>query len=209
MTEPDTYLTIRVFSQGLYKEKGSSFIALAFPVQSVAEIKKILEATKKEHHAARHHCYAYMLGQNREKWRSGDDGEPPGTAGMPILGQIRARGLTNILIVVVRYFGGRLLGTGGLVHAYRSAAADAIKNCEIVKITLHDLFMLEFQYPGMNSVMKIVRDHGLDIAGQEFGETCRLTVGIEKSSAERILSLFSRIEGLKHTFLYSSPEQPA
>lgn len=206
MAGSDTYLTIRNFAQGSYKEKGSTFISLAYPVRTVDEIKSILGETRKDHHSARHHCFAYILGQNREIWRSGDDGEPSGTAGKPILGQIRAHGLTNVLIVVVRYFGGRLLGTGGLINAYRSAAADAIKNCEIVKIRLHDFFMVEFQYHGMSSVMKIVRDHDLDITGQEFGETCRITIKVEKSSAQSILSLLSRIGGLKYTFLYSSQE---
>ena len=137
MAGSDTYLTIKNFAQGIYKEKGSTFISLAYPVRTVDEIKSILGETKKDHHSARHHCFAYILGQNREIWRSGDDGEPSGTAGKPILTQIRSHGLTNVLIIVVRYFGGRLLGTGGLINAYRSAAADAIKNFEIVKIRLH------------------------------------------------------------------------
>lgn len=203
MAETDTYLTIKTFSQGVYKEKGSTFIALAHPVKSAADIKNILEETRKEHHGARHHCYAYVLGQKRDTWRTNDDGEPSGTAGKPILGQINSNGLTNVLVVVVRYFGGRLLGTGGLINAYRSAAADALKNGEITEMKVHDFFMLEFGYPLLKDVMKIIKDHDLLTTDQSFGEMCRITVRIEHSTGDWIYSLFARIEGLKSTFLYT------
>ena len=203
MAETDTYLTIKAFSQGVYKEKGSTFIAIAHPVRSVADIKAILEEARKEHHGARHHCYAYMLGQKRDTWRTNDDGEPSGTAGKPILGQINSNGLTNVLVIVVRYFGGRLLGTGGLINAYRSAAADALKNCEIAEMKVHDHFRLEFQYPVMKDVMKIVKDHDLLTTDQNFDEVCRITVRIASSATDRLLNLFSRVEGLKTTFLHT------
>ena len=183
MAETDTYLTIKAFSQGVYKEKGSTFIAIAHPVRSVADIKAILEETRKEHHGARHHC--------------------SGTAGKPILGQINSNGLTNVLVIVVRYFGGRLLGTGGLINAYRSAAADALKNCEIAEMKVHDHFRLEFQYPVMKDVMKIVKDHDLLTTDQNFDEVCRITVRIASSATDRLLNLFSRVEGLKTTFLHT------
>jgi uncharacterized YigZ family protein len=203
MAGTDTYLTIKAFSRGLYKEKGSIFIALAHPVRSASDIKTILKETRKEYHSARHHCYAYMLGQKRDTWRTNDDGEPSGTAGKPILGQINSHGLTNVLIVVVRYFGGRLLGTGGLINAYRSAADDALKNGEITEMKVHDFFRLEFGYPVMKDVMKIIKEHDLLTTDQNFGEKCRITVSLSSSASERIHSLFSRIEGLKSTFLYS------
>ena len=203
MAETDTYLTIKAFSQGVYKEKGSTFIAIAHPVRSVADIKAILEEARKEHHGARHHCYAYMLGQKRDTWRTNDDGEPSGTAGKPILGQINSNGLTNVLVIVVRYFGGRLLGTGGLINAYRSAAADALKNCEIAEMKVHDHFRLEFQYHVMKDVMKIVKDHDLLTTDQNFDEVCRITVRIASSATDRLLNLFSRVEGLKTTFLHT------
>ena len=125
--ESDTYLTIKAFSQGMYKEKGSRFIALAYPVSTQEAIKNILDSVRKEHHSARHHCFAWVLGKKRETFRINDDGEPSGSAGRPIMGQINSSELTNILIVVVRYFGGKLLGVSGLINAYRSAAESAIK----------------------------------------------------------------------------------
>jgi len=202
MAETDTYLTIKAFSRGVYKEKGSNFIALAYPVRSVAEIKAIIDEIRKEYHGARHHSYAYMLGQKRDNWRTYDDGEPSGTAGKPILGQINTRGLTNVLIVVVRYFGGRLLGPGGLINAYRSAADEALKNSEITEMKIHNFFRLEFDYPLMKVVMKVVKDHNLLTTDQSFEKTCRITIGLAESMTERILELLSRIEGLKTTFLY-------
>ena len=139
--ESDTYLTIKAFSQGLYKEKGSRFIAIAYPVSTQEEIKSILENIRKEHHSARHHCFAWMLGQNRDTFRVNDDGEPSGSAGKPILGQINSFSLTNILIVVVRYFGGKLLGVSGLINAYRSAAESALINAEIIEMYHSGLLM--------------------------------------------------------------------
>ncbi len=132
MPETDSYKTIRSVSAGLYKEKGSRFVSAAFPVSDEQEIKKIIECIRKEHHEARHHCYAYLLGSGQSIWRANDDGEPSGTAGRPILGQIKSFGLTNILIVVSRYFGGTLLGVSGLINAYKSAAASALSNAEII-----------------------------------------------------------------------------
>ena len=132
--EPDSYRTIKTLSQGLYKDKGSKFMAFAYPVSEQESIKPIIDDIKKTYHDARHHCYAYMIGYQRQIWRANDDGEPSGTAGKPILGQINSAELTNILIVVIRYFGGILLGTSGLINAYKCAAADAISNAEIVEI---------------------------------------------------------------------------
>ena len=132
MALPDTYKTIKSVSHGLFKDKGSKFISIAFPVRNEDEIKKFLDETRKEHHDARHHCYAYALGKDGSAWRSNDDGEPSGTGGKPILGQIRSFGVTNVLIIVPRYFGGTLLGTSGLINAYKTAAESALSNAEII-----------------------------------------------------------------------------
>ena len=196
--ESDTYLTIKAFSQGLYKEKGSRFIALAYPVQTQEEIKSILENIRKEHHAARHHCFAWMLGQSRQTYRFSDDGEPSGSAGKPILGQINAFELTNILIVVVRYFGGKLLGISGLINAYRSATESAIKNSEITELFIRDYFELIFPYSSVNDVMKIIKDEEINQSDQKFELECRLTIYFRTSAREKIINALTRIEGLRY-----------
>jgi uncharacterized YigZ family protein len=147
--ESDTYLTISNVAEGLFKDKGSRFISFAFPVSSEKEIKPHLEKIKNEYHDARHHCFAYMLGKDRTTFRSFDDGEPSGTAGKPILGQIQSKGLTNILIVVIRYFGGTLLGTSGLINAYRTSAADAINHSQIITKTIKCSCLVHFDYSKM------------------------------------------------------------
>lgn len=197
--ESDTYLTIKAFSQGLFKEKGSRFIALAFPVSSQEEIKSILDNIRKEHHAAKHHCFAWVLGQSRQTYRVSDDGEPSGSAGKPILGQINVFDLTNILIVVVRYFGGKLLGVRGLINAYRSAAESAIKNSEITERFTMDYFELIFPYSSVNDVMKIIKDEEINQSHQKFELTCSLTISFRNSARERVINSLSRIEGLKYS----------
>jgi uncharacterized YigZ family protein len=196
--EPDTYLTIKSFSQGLYKEKGSRFIALAYPVTTQEEIKSILENTRKEHHSARHHCFAWMLGQSRQRFRVNDDGEPSGSAGKPILGQINSFQVTNILIVVVRYFGGKLLGVSGLINAYRSAAESALKNSEITELYIQDFYEVIFPYSAINDVMKIIKDDEVGQSQQKFELECRMIINFRSSARERILNALSRIDGLKY-----------
>ena len=196
--EPDTYLTIKSFSQGLYKEKGSRFIALAYPVTTQEEIKSILENTRKEHHSARHHCFAWMLGQSRQRFRVNDDGEPSGSAGKPILGQINSFQVTNILIVVVRYFGGKLLGVSGLINAYRSAAESALKNSEIIELYIQDFYEVIFPYSAINDVMKIIKDDEVGQSQQKFELECRMIINFRSSARERILNALSRIDGLKY-----------
>jgi uncharacterized YigZ family protein len=197
--ESDTYLTIKAFSQGLYKEKGSRFIALAYPVTTQEEIKIILDNIRKEHHSARHHCFAWMLGQDRQTFRANDDGEPSGSAGKPILGQINLFELTNILIVVVRYFGGKLLGVSGLINAYRSAAESAINESEIIEQYIQDYFELVFPYSSINDVMKVIKDEVISQSKQKFEIECRLTINFRSSARDRILNNLSRINGLKFT----------
>jgi uncharacterized YigZ family protein len=196
--ESDTYLTIKDFSQGLIKERGNRFIALAYPVTSHEEIKSILQNIRKEHHAARHHCFAWILGQNRKEYRLSDDGEPSGTAGRPILGQINAFELTNILVVVVRYFGGKLLGTSGLINAYRSAAKAAIDKSDITVVYIMDYFELIFAYSSVNEVMKIIKDNEINQSDQKFELECQVTINFKTSDREKILNALSRIEGLRY-----------
>jgi uncharacterized YigZ family protein len=197
--ESDTYLTIKAFSRGFYKEKGSRFVALAYPVATQEEIRYILERIRKEHYAARHHCFAWMLGHSRLTYRVNDDGEPSGSAGKPILGQINAFQLTNILIVVVRYFGGKLLGVGGLINAYRSAAESALKNSEITELFVQDYYELNFPYASINDVMKVIKDEEAGQTQQKFELECSMTINFRTSARERILKSLSRIDGLKYS----------
>jgi uncharacterized YigZ family protein len=201
MIESDIYKTIKAPSEGLYKEKGSRFLSFAYPVSETDEIKAIIEKIRKEHHDARHHCYAYMLGHERNSWRVNDDGEPSGTAGKPILGQINSFGLTNILIVVSRYFGGTLLGVSGLINAYKSSAADAINNADIIERTLQEYYEILYPYIVMNDVMKLLKEEDIGQSGQLFDMECRITLNFRASSAERILKRLSRIDGLKYNYL--------
>src|SRR5450759_2377186 len=194
--ESDTYKTIKSASQGIYKEKGSRFLAFAFPVSDQEEIKPIIDKIRKEHHEARHHCYAYMIGHDRTIWRVNDDGEPSGTGGRPILGQINSHGLTNLIIVVSRYFGGTLLGVSGLINAYRSAAASALQNTYQVERTLQEYYEISYPYISMNDVMKILKDESIDQSRQSFALECRILINFRVSAKEKILHRLSRIDGL-------------
>lgn len=181
----DTYHTIKAPSQGLYKEKGSKFIAFAFPVRTLEEIKTQLEQLRKDYFDARHHCYAYILGANKDAWRANDDGEPSGTGGRPIYGQLLSADLTDTLVVVVRYFGGILLGASGLANAYKTAARDAIANAEIIEKTIDIRYRLHFEYVAMNDVMRIIKDFGLTPMHQDFNLDCRLEVSVRQSQSVR------------------------
>jgi len=199
--ESDIYYTIKNSSQGIYKEKGSRFLAFAFPIKSSDEVKPIIERIRKEHHEARHHCYAYMTGKERLNYRSNDDGEPSGTAGRPILGQINSAGLTDLLIVVSRYFGGTLLGVSGLINAYRSAAADAISNAEIIECTLKEYYEIVYPYISMNDVMRILKEEGVEQSDQAFDLECKVCINFRVSSKERILKRIERVDGLSFRYL--------
>jgi uncharacterized YigZ family protein len=198
--ESDNYKTIKSFSEGTYKEKGSRFLASAFPVVNQDDIKPIIDRLHKEYHDARHHCYAYMIGKDRIVWRTNDDGEPSGTAGRPILGQINSFGLTNILIVVSRYFGGTLLGVSGLINAYKTAAAEAIRNAEIVERTLYEYYDIDFPYMSMNDVMKILKEEDAGQSGQSFELDCSIIINVRVSARERLIRRLSRVEGLKYRY---------
>ena len=186
MKIPDTYLTIESKGEGLYKEKGSKFIALAYPVTTEDEIKIILADLRKEYHDARHYCWAYQLGIDKKKFRVNDDGEPTNSAGQPILGQIKSNNLTNIAVIVIRYFGGKLLGVGGLINAYRTAAADALSDTKIIKKTVNDLYELTFDYTLLNVVMRLIEEEKLTIVEQTFKADCKLRIGIRLSKSEAI-----------------------
>lgn len=203
MLYSDTYKTIRAESGGLYREKGSRFISVALPVRNETMIKSFTEKIRKEHYEAHHHCFAWVLGINGDKWRINDDGEPSGTAGRPILGQIKSHDLTNILIVVSRYFGGKLLGVSGLINAYRMAAASALANAEIIDHVVLDTFEIFFPYISMNDVMKIIKEEDIYQSGHIFDLECRITIQFRASSREKILERFSRIKGLGYKFIDS------
>jgi len=197
----DTYKTILMPSEGLFKDKGSKFIAYAYPVTSEDQIKDIVLAIKKEHYSARHHCYAWRLGHEKLLFRANDDGEPSSTAGKPILGQIQSFDLTNILIVVVRYFGGTLLGVSGLINAYRNAALDAINQAEVVEKLVEKQLMIEFDYGVMNDVMKLFKDEKLPQVDPQFDLRCQISTHIRLSELGRIEEGLNKIEGLKITEL--------
>jgi len=200
-TPADTYLTIKEPSTGLFKDKGSKFLSFAYPVVEDTEIKGIVDKLKKQYFDARHHCYAYRLGSDKLIFRANDDNEPSGTAGKPILGQIVASNLTNILVVVVRYFGGTLLGTSGLINAYRNASAEAISNALIIEKDVFAIYQLTFNYQQMNYVMKIVKDYDLSSFDQNFEITCSLKVNIRLSMVETLLQKFSPLHEIEATFL--------
>jgi uncharacterized YigZ family protein len=197
----DTYKTISSSSQGIYKEKGSKFIAFAFPVTSEESVKVQLATLRKEYHDARHHCYAYCLGYDKSAWRVNDDGEPSGSAGKPIFGQIQSKDLTNVLIVVIRYFGGIKLGIPGLINAYRTAAREALAESLIVTRTIEENYEVSFEYPLMNEVMKILKEEHADISGQESENTCKIRFSIRRSSGVKITSRLQKIQSLKMNFL--------
>lgn len=195
----DTYLTIARISEGLYKEKMSRFISVAVPVSSVEEVKDYLEKYQKEYYDARHVCWAYMLGHLRTDFRSNDNGEPSGTAGKPILGQINSFGLTNILVVVIRYFGGIKLGTGGLIVAYREAAAEAIRNNETIECLVEEDIDIGFEYPFLNDVMRIVKEEEVTVISQCFDLDCEMTLRIRCSGMERLRNRLVKVDSLRFT----------
>ena len=187
----DSYQEVVASSEGLFKDKGSKFIAYAFHVKDEDEVKSRIAEIKKKEYAARHYCYAYILNPDKSAQRDSDDGEPSNTSGKPILGQILSNNLTNTLIIVVRYFGGVKLGVGGLINAYRNAAAAALENIVIEQRFVKEVFSVYFQYPEMNNVMRIVKDLNLNVIEQNFELECQLTFSIRKSQSEKMQSIFA------------------
>ncbi|MFH1119773.1 MAG: YigZ family protein [Bacteroidota bacterium] len=199
----DTYRTITTRSTGLYKEKGSKFIGIALPVSDESEVKFSLDQIRKDYYDARHHCFAYVLGFDKSSFRMNDDGEPSGTAGRPIHGQIQSNDLTNVLIVVVRYFGGIKLGVSGLINAYKSASMDALAQAEIVEKTVNEIYELRFNYDSMNDIMKIVKDDGLQLLSTQFDMECNLIYKIRKREADRVNEKFRKTYGSKLIYIKS------
>lgn len=189
----DEYRTIAEISEGYYTEKRSKFLAFAHHVQTTDEVKEIVAQYRKKYYDARHVCYAYMLGAERTEFRANDDGEPSSTAGKPILGQINSNELTDILIVVVRYYGGVNLGTSGLIVAYREAAAEAIAHASIETRQVEELVRYSFAYPQMNDVMRIVKDMSPRIISQTYDNTCEIVLSIRKSEAEQLRNRLSKL----------------
>lgn len=193
----DTYKTVVGPAEGYINEKKSKFISFIYPVQDADGVKAIVDELRDKYHDARHVCWAYMLGWEREEFRSNDDGEPSGTAGRPILGQINSTELTDVLIAVVRYFGGTLLGTGGLIKAYKEAAADVIANAEVVERTVDDFINIHFEYPLLNEVMRVLKQFDSVQWTQDFTETCRMRLQIRRSLAPRLEERLAAIHGVE------------
>ncbi len=200
----DTYKTIIKKSEGLYKDKGSKFIALAFPVKEEDQIRSLLEGVKQEYHDARHHCYAWVLGYAHDQYKYNDDGEPSGTAGKPIWGQLRSYELCNALIVVVRYFGGTKLGVRGLIDAYRGAAQDAIQNNKIVTKTIRNYYSISFDYPSMNDVMRIMKEFDLPQLEHDFGMSCRIVFSVRMQETEKIVNQLKLLRKTTLEYLHTA-----
>ncbi|MBO7548276.1 MAG: YigZ family protein [Bacteroidales bacterium] len=184
----DTYRSIAARSEGLYKDNGSRFLAFACPVETEEEVKEIVDALRKEYHDARHHCFAYRLGLDGARWRANDDGEPSGSAGRPILGQIDSAGLSDVLVVVVRYFGGVKLGIPGLIRAYKTATQEALAAAQAVEKTAARRFRITFGYLSMNAVMRVLKDLDIPQSGQSFGNECSMDVRVRLSQYEDFLA---------------------
>lgn len=192
----DVYKTILSSSEGLYKEKGSRFIAFAYPVSSEEQIRDIISGLKEKYYGARHHCYAWRLGADKKQFRANDDGEPSSTAGKPILGQILSNDLTNILIVVVRYFGGIKLGVSGLTNAYREAATDALANASVIEKTVDEKLRIRFSYLVLNDVMKIIKEESPEVLERRFELECEMLISIRKKNMSLLHARLEKVDSL-------------
>ncbi|SFC08082.1 uncharacterized protein, YigZ family [Parapedobacter composti] len=199
----DTYKTIDTPAEGLFKDKGSKFIAYAYPLKDEGGVKEQVASLKSLHPKARHHCWAYRLTPDRSVFRINDDGEPAGTAGRPILNVLLSYDVTNILVVVVRYFGGTLLGVPGLINAYKTAAQEALEAATIVTATVGDVYRLTIDYERLNDVMRIVKEEGLTVVKQDFDNRCLLELEIRQQSVQRVLGKLANVQGLTHRYLYT------
>ena len=193
----DTYKTIKSPGEGLYKEKGSRFIAYAYPVATTDEIKTLVDAKKKEYHDARHVCYAYRINPAKIEFRGVDDGEPSGTAGRPMLGCLQSQELVNVLLIVVRYFGGIKLGTSGLINAYKVASEDALLHCEVEERTIDAIFNIQFDYLYLNDVMRISKDMKPIVLNQEFDLDCKMTLQIRMQQADALRERLEKVQTMK------------
>jgi len=199
----DTYRTIEKPVEGLFRDKGSKFLAFAFPVKSEGELKGNITLLKLEHPKANHHCWAMRLTPDRSIFRINDDGEPSGTAGRPILNMLLSRDLTNLAVVVVRYFGGTLLGVPGLINAYKLATEEALKQAVIIEKTVNDVYIIEFDYLQMNDIMRLIKEDSLDIIEQLFDNNCSITVSIRKMNVNQTLAKLGKLTGVIAKYQYS------
>lgn len=199
----DTYRTIAKPGEGIFRDRGSKFIGYAYPILSENDMKDILSNLKAEHPKANHHCWAMRLGIDRSVFRLNDDGEPSGTAGRPILNTLLSHNLTNLLVVVVRYFGGTLLGVPGLINAYKSSTEEALKQTEIIEKTVNDIYTISFDYLQMNDVMRIIKDGDLAILSQQFDNSCSIQVSIRKMQVNSILAKLDKLIGTAVKYNYS------
>jgi len=197
----DQYITIESISEGSFRDRGSRFLAKAIPVTTEQQVKQELDALRKQYFDATHHCYAYVLGADKSAYRMNDDGEPSGTAGRPIHGQIQSADLTNILVVVIRYYGGTKLGVSGLINAYKTAAKEAILNATVKNCIVKEVYRVEYEYPHMNEVMKILKEDSADVLFSDFGMKCVIDFAIRRMESERVCTRFSRLSSLKISYL--------
>lgn len=199
----DKYKTIAAPAEGMFKDKGSKFIAYAYPLHDENEVKELVVALKSSHPKARHYCWAYRLTPDRSVFRIHDDGEPSGTAGRPILNTLLSHDVTNILVVVVRYFGGTLLGVPGLIHAYKAATQEALKEAEVVELTVNDIYAVSFAYEQMNDVMRIVKEEDLKVLKQDFDNRCTLVLEMRQTQVNHVLGQLAKIDGITTTYRYT------
>jgi uncharacterized YigZ family protein len=197
----DTYQTILKTSEGIFRDKGSKFIAYAYPIKSETEVRDIIAKLRSEHTKASHFCWALRLTPDRNVFKLNDDGEPSGTAGRPILNALLSADITNILVIVVRYFGGTLLGVPGLINAYKTATVEAVKENKIVNKTVNDIYQINFDYMAMNQVMRIVKDENLEIIAQEFDTNCLIKFEVRKSNLNIVLGKLEKVEGIELKYL--------
>lgn len=197
----DTYKTIKGPVEGLFKDRGSKFLAYAYPIEHENEVKPLVDNLKKEHFKAVHHCYAYRLGLDRSNFRVNDDGEPSGTAGRPILNTLLSQDITNILVVVVRYFGGTLLGVPGLINAYKSATVEALAVAEIYEKTVNDVYNVSFEFVQMNDVMKVVKEFSLKIRNQTYDNQCTMELEFRKTLTNQVIGKLEKIDDILVEYL--------
>jgi uncharacterized YigZ family protein len=197
----DVFKTIKSPSEGFFKDKGSKFLAFVYPFENEFEVKNIIEPLRKEHFKAVHFCYAYRIGLDRTNFRVNDDGEPSGSAGRPILNVLLSKEITNILVVVVRYWGGTLLGVPGLINAYKSATEEALENAQIIEKTVNDVYQITFSYVQMNDIMKVVKDFDLRIKNQQFDNQCVMEIEFRQSISQQVVGRFEKIDEIEVEFL--------
>jgi len=197
----DTYLTIEKPAESIFRDRGSKFIGYAYPISSDNDIKPIIAALKQEHPKANHHCYAMRLSTDRSVFRINDDGEPSGTAGRPILNVLLSRNLTNVVVIVVRYFGGTLLGVPGLINAYKTAAELALNEAKVVEKTVNDIYTISFEYLQMNEIMRIVKDESLDILEQQFDNNCSMKISIRKMHVNAVLAKLQKLDSARVKYI--------